>query len=175
MSHEDFMNERLIRGKAWKFGHNVDTDIIIPARYLVTSDPETLATHCMEGGYPGFKEEIEAGDIILAGENFGCGSSREHAPVSISAAGISCVVATSFARIFYRNAINIGLPVFEAPGIWERTEQGDELVLDPAEGRVVNGTKDLSFPISAYPEFIREIIEAGGLIQWVRSRPGKSD
>lgn len=164
------MSERTLRGKVWKFGNNIDTDIIIPARYLNTSDPAALSVHCMEGEFPGFDKAVAAGDIILAGENFGCGSSREHAPVSIKAAGISCVVASSFARIFFRNAINIGLPVFDARDVWDKTNQGDELEVDPVQGCIKNMTSGAEFEASALPEFIREIIEAGGLIRWVRSR-----
>jgi 3-isopropylmalate dehydratase small subunit len=164
------MSDQVFQGKVWKFGHNIDTDIIIPARYLNTSDPAILAQHCMEGGFPGFDKAVSPGDIILAGENFGCGSSREHAPVCIKAAGISCVAAASFARIFYRNAINIGLPVIEAPGISEETEQGDELKIIPAEGRVMNLTKGREYVSAGLPDFIRELIGAGGLIPWVRSR-----
>ena len=167
------MNERTLRGRVWKFGHNVDTDIIIPARYLNTSDPASLAVHCMEGEFPGFNNAISPGDIILAGENFGCGSSREHAPVCIKAAGVSCVVASSFARIFFRNAINIGLPVFEAQDVWERTKQGDEFEINPVEGRIRNITMGSEFNATVLPDFIREVIDAGGLIQWVGSRIAK--
>jgi 3-isopropylmalate/(R)-2-methylmalate dehydratase small subunit len=163
------MSEKKFSGKVWKFGNNIDTDIIIPARYLVTSDPALLAEHCMDGEFPNFMKAISPGDIILAGDNFGCGSSREHAPICIKAAGISCVVATSFARIFFRNAINIGLPVFEAPGVWNETEQGDEIEINPAQGRIRNITKGSDYPAAVLPDFIREIIDAGGLISWVRS------
>lgn len=166
------MGEKIIRGRAWKFGHNIDTDVIIPARYLNTSNPETLSLHCMEGAAPNFRSAISPGDIILAGENFGCGSSREHAPVCIKAAGISCVVGSSFARIFFRNSINIGLPVFEAKGIWAESDQGDELEVRPVEGRVRNVTKGKEYSVASYPEFIQEIIESGGLIPWVRARIG---
>jgi len=164
------MSERIFRGKVWKFGHNIDTDIIIPARYLNTSDPEVLAGHCMEGEFPGFNKAVAPGDIILAGDNFGCGSSREHAPICIKAAGISCVVASSFARIYFRNSINIGLPLFEAHGIWEETEQGDELEIDPAAGRIKNITKGTEYKVAVLPDFIQEIIDNGGLIPWVRKR-----
>jgi 3-isopropylmalate/(R)-2-methylmalate dehydratase small subunit len=163
---------KTISGKVWKFGHNIDTDIIIPARYLNTSDPAVLARHCMEGEVENFTEKISAGDVILAGENFGCGSSREHAPVCIKAAGVSCVVASSFARIFFRNAVNIGLPVFEVKGIWEGSEQGDALEIAPDEGEIKNITRGSEYRIAAYPEFIRNIIESGGLIPWVRARLG---
>ncbi len=164
------MSEQIFQGKAWKFGHNIDTDIIIPARYLNTSDPELLAQHCMEGEFPGFNKAISAGDILIAGENFGCGSSREHAPVCIKAAGISCVVASSFARIFYRNAINIGLPLVEVAGVWEDAEQGNEIRVSAADGKIENLTKGKSYTAAGLPEFIRELIGAGGLIPWVRSR-----
>src|SRR5512137_1818776 len=112
------------RGKVWKFGHNIDTDAIIPARYLVSSDPDSLAAHCMEDADPEFVKKISVGDIIVAGENFGCGSSREHAPIAIKAAGISCVIARSFARIFFRNAFNIGLPIFESKDLWNKVSDG---------------------------------------------------
>ncbi|MFA6448389.1 MAG: 3-isopropylmalate dehydratase small subunit [bacterium] len=164
------MSERIFKGKGWKFGHNIDTDIIIPARYLNTSDPAILAQHCMEGEFPDFMKAVAPGDIIVAGDNFGCGSSREHAPVCIKAAGISCVVATSFARIFFRNAINIGLPVFEAPGVWDATEQGDALEINVAAGNITNVTKGAVYPSAALPDFIQEIIDAGGLIPWVRAK-----
>ncbi len=160
------------KGKVWKFGHNIDTDIIIPAMYLNTTDPDKLADHCMEGEFPGFRKAVTPGDILLAGENFGCGSSREHAPVCIRAAGISCVVATSFARIFFRNAINIGLPVIEAADVWEQAEQGDVLEANPNGGILRNITKNREYKTAAYPEFVREIISSGGLIEWVKAREG---
>lgn len=159
------------RGRAWTFGENIDTDVIIPARYLVTSDPAVLALHAMEGATPGFQSKISAGDIIVAGENFGCGSSREHAPVCIKAAGISCVLAESFARIFYRNAINIGLPVFEIEGIGKNCSDGDVLEIDHAARQVRNITRSRTFDFTPYPPFLQEIISAGGLVEWVRRLP----
>lgn len=167
------MSENVFKGKVWKFGDNIDTDIIIPARYLVTSDPDYLADHCMEGAFPEFRKAVSQGDILLGGENFGCGSSREHAPVSIKAAGISCVVASSFARIFFRNSINIGLPVFEVSGLWAETSQGDELEVDAVAGTVKNVTMSKEYPASTYPDFIREIIDAGGLIEWLKKDQSK--
>jgi len=162
--------QQKFRGKIWKFGHNIDTDLIIPARYLNTFNPEELAQHCMEDADPEFAGKISPGDIILAGENFGCGSSREHAPVSIRAAGVSCVVASSFARIFFRNAINIGLPVLDARGVWEESETGDEMEIAPEEGTINNLSRGKVFKAAPFPEFIKEIIDAGGLIPWVGKR-----
>lgn len=157
----------IIKGKVWTFGDNIDTDLIIPARYLNTFDPKELAAHCMEDADPDFVNKISAGDIILAGENFGCGSSREHAPISIKAAGISCVVASSFARIFFRNAINIGLPVLEVQGLYGDSETGDIIELAPDTGEVKNLTKGRTYNAAAFPPFIKEIINAGGLIPWI--------
>ena len=122
------------RGKVWKFGDNIDTDAIIPARYLNTSDPQILAAHCMEDADPDFVRKISPGDIIVAGSNFGCGSSREHAPIAIKAAGLSCVIARSFARIFYRNSFNMGLPIFESARLWDMVADGDEIDVDGDEG-----------------------------------------
>ena len=164
--------DRLIKGKAWTFDDNIDTDVIIPARYLVTSDPAELALHCMEGARKGFHKLITQGDIIVAGENFGCGSSREHAPVCIKAAGISCVLAESFARIFFRNAVNIGLPVFEIKGIRKNCKDGDALEVDYAASAVRNTAGGKSLDFVAYPPFLQEIIDAGGLVEWVKRRCG---
>ena len=158
------------KGKAWVFGDHVDTDVIIPARYLVTSDPDKLAFHCMEGATPGFIDRIAPGDILVAGENFGCGSSREHAPVCIKAAGLSCVIADSYARIFFRNAVNIGLPVFEVPGIGKNCADGDVIEILPERRLVRNVTSGKEFKYEPYPEFLQELVAAGGLINWVRSR-----
>ena len=159
-----------VNGKAWVFGDNIDTDVIIPARYLVTSDPAALALHCMEGATPNFIEKITSGDIIVAGENFGCGSSREHAPVCIKAAGISCVLADSFARIFFRNAVNIGLPVFEIKGIGAACSDGEEIEIDPEARQVRNISSGKSFEFMPYPPFLQDIIDAGGLVEWVKKR-----
>ena len=161
-----------MRGIAWVFGDNVNTDEIIPARYLNTSDPKELALHCMEDSDPGFVKSVSPGDIIVAGKNFGCGSSREHAPVSIKAAGISCVLAHSFARIFFRNAINIGLPIVELKEISKYVRTGDKIEIDIDAGIVRNGTTDREFPFNPFPEFMQEIIEKGGLLPWIKARLG---
>jgi 3-isopropylmalate dehydratase small subunit len=158
------------RGKVWKFGDDIDTDVIIPARYLNSSDPAYLGQHCMEAISPDFAKRVAKGDIIVAGKNFGCGSSREHAPVAIKAAGISCVVAKSFARIFFRNAINTGLPLFEAPEVIELVEEGDEIEIDADSGRIV--LKEKEFRIPEYPEFLQKIITAGGLMNYIRTNRG---
>ncbi len=153
------------KGKIWKFGDNIDTDAIIPARYLTTSDPDILAKHCMEDADPEFVNHIHIGDIIVAGENFGCGSSREHAPIAIKAAGISCVVAKSYARIFYRNAFNMGLPIFESADLWEKMSDGQEIEVDGDKGviMIINSAfKPIS--IQPIPPFMQELIEDGGLM-----------
>ncbi len=159
-----------IRGKVWKFGDHIDTDVIIPARYLNTSDPYELAKHCMEDADPEFASKVKEGDIIVAGENFGCGSSREHAPIAIKYAGISCVVAKSFARIFFRNALNTGLPIVECPEAVENTEEGDELLIDLEEGKIVNITKNLTFNITPMPKFMMDLIKSGGLISYIKEQ-----
>ena len=157
-----------IKGNAWVFGDHVDTDVIIPATYLVTSDPVALARHCMEGAMPDFIDKVSPGDIIVAGDNFGCGSSREHAPIAIKGAGIFCVLADSFARIFFRNSVNIGLPVYEVPGIGKGVSNGDHLEILPDQRKVLNITTGREFDYEPYPEFLMDIIDAGGLIPWVR-------
>lgn len=158
------------KGKVFKYGANVDTDVIIPARYLNTSDPKELAKHCMEDIDATFVDRVQGGDIIVAGPNFGCGSSREHAPVAIKASGISCVIAPSFARIFYRNAINMGLPIMESKEASERIGNGDEVEVDFDTGEI----KDLStgevFTAKPFPEFIRKIIEADGLVGYIAEK-----
>ncbi|AEC52257.1 3-isopropylmalate dehydratase small subunit [Pyrococcus sp. NA2] len=159
-----------VRGRAWKYGDNIDTDVIIPARYLNTSDPRELAKHVLEDLDPEFRKKMKPGDIIVAGENFGCGSSREHAPLAIKAAGVSCVIAKSFARIFYRNAINIGLPILESPEAVERIETGDELLVDFSNGIIENLTKGEVYRANPFPPFIMSIIKAGGLIEWAKRR-----
>jgi 3-isopropylmalate/(R)-2-methylmalate dehydratase small subunit len=159
-----------LKGKAWKFGNNIDTDVIIPARYLNTSDPSELGKHCMEDADPKFVEKVSPGDIVVGGENFGCGSSREHAPIAIKAAGVSSVVAASFARIFYRNAINIGLPIFESPEAAKAIEEGDQIEIDSANGIIKNITKGEEYKASPFPEFMQEIMSAGGLISYVKGR-----
>ncbi len=160
----------IYRGKAWKFGADVDTDAIIPARYLNTSDPAELAKHCMEDADPEFPAKVQPGDIIVAGKNFGCGSSREHAPIAIKAAGVSCVIAKSFARIFYRNAFNIGLPIFESPEAAEGIREGDEVAVDAGRGVIQNLTRGEEYRATPVPEFMQQIIAAGGLINYVARR-----
>ncbi|MEW5945939.1 MAG: 3-isopropylmalate dehydratase small subunit [bacterium] len=167
------MGDETIRGRVWKFGDHVDTDLIIPATYLDTTDPERLGRHAMEGADPQFAANVRRGDVIVAGANFGCGSSREHAPLALSGAGVACVAAESFARIFFRNAINLGLPVFEAPGIHGAASQGDVLEIDPARREIRNVTTGAAVPFSPYPGFIQSIIAAGGLIPLVRLRLGE--
>ncbi len=159
-----------LRGKVWKFGADVDTDAIIPARYLNTSEPAELAKHCMEDADPEFPTKMQPGDIIVAGKNFGCGSSREHAPIAIKAAGVSCVIAKSYARIFYRNAFNIGLPIFECSEAAVAIEEGDEVAVDAAQGIVKNLTKNETYQATSVPEFMQQIIDAGGLIDYVSKR-----
>lgn len=161
------------RGRAWKYGDHVDTDVIIPARYLNTSDPKELAEHVLEDLDPEFRRKMRPGDIIVAGENFGSGSSREHAPLAIKASGVSCVIAKSFARIFYRNAINIGLPILEAPEAVERIETGDELEVDFVSGEIRNLTKGETYRANPFPDFVMEIIRAGGLIEYTKRRLAK--
>ena len=159
-----------LKGKVHKFGADVNTDSIIPARYLNVSAPEELAKHCMEGIDPEFLAKVEPGDIIMATTNFGCGSSREHAPLAIKACGISCVIAQSFARIFFRNAINIGLPLLECVEAVKETETGDILEVDLASGEINNISKHKKFIANPYPEFMVGIINAGGLIEYTKCR-----
>jgi len=157
-------------GRTWKFGNDVDTDAIIPARYLNTSDPDELAEHCMEDADPEFPDKVKSGDIIVAGKNFGCGSSREHAPIAIKAAGVSCVIAKSFARIFYRNSINIGLPIFESAEAAEKIGEGDVVKVDAAAGTITNVTRGEVYDAVPFPEFMQRIINAGGLMPYVAER-----
>ena len=157
----------IIQGKCHTFGNDIDTDVIIPARYLNTSVPQELARHCMEDLDPGFAGRVQQGDIIAAGKNFGCGSSREHAPLAIKAAGVRAVIAASFARIFYRNAINIGLPIFESAAAAAGIQAGDEVKIDAEQGVIVNLTRGESYEVTPLPPFIQEIIAAGGLMPWV--------
>lgn len=166
-----------VEGLVIKYGDNVDTDVIIPARYLGTSDPRELAAHCMEDIDPGFVGRVRAGDIMVAGRNFGCGSSREHAPIAIKASGISLVVAVSFARIFYRNAINIGLPIVECPAAAEEAGDGDILSMDFDSGIITNITQNKVYQASPFPPFIQSIISSGGLIPAAQSGAfgGKTD
>ncbi len=159
-----------ITGQVWKYGDNVDTDAIIPARYLNTSSEAELASHCMEDIDRSFATKVKPGDIIMAGKNFGCGSSREHAPLAIKASGASCVVAETFARIFFRNAINIGLPILECPEAARETKAGQTLAIDLAEGRIRNLDTGREYQASAYPPFMLELIEAGGLVEYTRRK-----
>ena len=158
------------KGHVFKYGDNVDTDVIIPARYLNSSDPKELALHCMEDIDKDFVKNVHVGDIIVANKNFGCGSSREHAPISIKAAGVSCVIAETFARIFYRNAINIGLPIIECKEASENIEAGDEVEIDFDSGVIVNKTKNQSYQGQAFPEFMQKIIKAEGLINYINQK-----
>lgn len=158
----------ILEGKVWKYGDNVDTDVIIPARYLNTADPKELAEHCMEDIDTDFVRKVEAGDIMVAERNFGCGSSREHAPVAIKASGITCVIADSFARIFYRNAINIGLPLLEIGEQVKKINKGDRLKIDLAAGTIENVTTKETFKAEPLPGFIQEIAQAGGLINYLK-------
>jgi 3-isopropylmalate/(R)-2-methylmalate dehydratase small subunit len=157
-------------GTVWKYGDNIDTDVIIPARYLNVSTPEELARHCMEDLDASFVGAVQPGDVIVAGENFGCGSSREHAPLALKGAGVSCVVARSFARIFYRNAINVGLPILECPPAVEDAETGHQLAIDLEGGQVHNLTTGQSYQAEPYPPFMMEIINSGGLVPYTRQR-----
>ncbi len=157
-------------GTVFKYGDNVDTDVIIPARYLNSSDPKELAAHCMEDIDKEFIHQVKAGDLIVADKNFGCGSSREHAPIAIKAAGVSCVIAETFARIFYRNAINIGLPIIECPEAAKGIENGDEVEVDFDSGVITDKTKGTKFQGQAFPEFMQKIIKAEGLINYINQK-----
>jgi len=165
----------IIKGKAWKYGDNVDTDAIIPARYLNVSTPEELARHCMEDIDTSFAGAVQPGDIVVGGENFGCGSSREHAPLALKGAGVSCVVAKSFARIFYRNAINIGLPILECRQAVEETERKDELTVNLKTGAITNGHTGRTYQTTPLPDFIMQIVDAGGLVPYTRRKLGRLD
>ena len=158
------------KGTVFKYGDNVDTDVIIPARYLNSSDPAELATHCMEDIDKDFVNKVKKGDIIVADKNFGCGSSREHAPIAIKAAGVSCVIAETFARIFYRNAINIGLPIIECPEASKGIEAGDEVEVNFDTGVITNLTKNIQFKGQAFPEFMQKIIACEGLVNYINQK-----
>ena len=158
------------RGQVFKYGDNVDTDLIIPARYLSTSDPDELKKYCMEPIDKDFAKQVKEGDVIVGGKNFGCGSSREHAPIAIKGSGISCVIAENFARIFYRNSFNIGLPIIESKEASEKIQTGDEVEIDFSEGKIKNITKNEKYKIEPYPEFIQGIIKNNGLINYVKER-----
>jgi 3-isopropylmalate/(R)-2-methylmalate dehydratase small subunit len=159
-----------MQGRAWKFGDDVDTDAIIPARYLNTSDPKILAAHCMEDADAEFSKKVNKGDIIVAGKNFGCGSSREHAPIAIKNAGVSCVIAQSFARIFYRNAFNMGLPILECPEAAAAVETGDELEVDLDKGLIVNQSRGKTYQAQPVPPFMQKLLQAGGLMPYVQEQ-----
>ncbi len=158
------------QGSVFRYGNDVDTDVIIPARYLNTTSETELASHCMEDIDKNFVNDVKPGDIIVADDNFGCGSSREHAPIAIKASGISCVIANSFARIFYRNAINIGLPILECPEAVKVIEKGDEVEVDFDSGLIHDITKNQSFQGQSFPPFMQELISAGGLVNYINNR-----
>ena len=158
----------IIKGKIHKFGNDVNTDEIIPARYLNTSDAKELASHVMEDADPQFPGKVRPGDIIAAGKNFGCGSSREHAPLAIKAAGVACVISESFARIFYRNAFNIGLTIVECPAAAAEMEAGHQLQIDTAAGRITNATLNRTYAAKPIPPFMQKLIAAGGLMEYVK-------
>ena len=164
--------ETTLKGKAWVYGDNVDTDVIIPARYLVTSDERSLAAHCMEDIDASYAGGVLKGDMIVAGNNFGCGSSREHAPIAIKGSGASCVIAKSFARIFYRNAINIGLPILECTETGRITKD-DIIEVDLAKGTITNRTKGETYNAKPFPDFLQNLIGLGGLVPYVRARLSK--
>lgn len=157
-------------GSVFKYGDNVDTDVIIPARYLNSSDPKELATHCMEDIDKDFVKNVHVGDIIVANKNFGCGSSREHAPISIKASGVSCVIAETFARIFYRNAINIGLPIIECPQAAKEIQAGDEVEVDFDSGIITDVTTEKKFQGQAFPPFMQKIIDCEGLVNYINQK-----
>ncbi|MCT4594632.1 MAG: 3-isopropylmalate dehydratase small subunit [Anaeromicrobium sp.] len=163
------------RGRVFKYGSNIDTDVIIPARYLNTSHPMELAKHCMEDIDKDFSSKVQRGDFIVANKNFGCGSSREHAPIAIKSCGVTCVIATSFARIFYRNSFNIGLPILECDEAFEKIDEGDTIEVDFQEGIIFNVTKEESYKGQVYPEFIKKIIKQGGLVEYVKSKRQKGE
>ncbi|SHN60201.1 3-isopropylmalate dehydratase small subunit [Desulfovibrio litoralis] len=165
--------KKQLNGKAWVYGDNIDTDVIIPARYLTTIDPIELAKHCMEDIDKSFATDVKAGDVMVAGKNFGCGSSREHAPIAIVGANISCVIAASFARIFYRNAVNVGLPILECPEAIKDIQKGDEISVDVDKGIITNKRTGKNYTAKAFPPFLQELISLGGLVPYVKARLGK--
>ena len=160
--------KKLLNGKAWVYGDNVDTDVIIPARHLSTIIPEELAKYCMEDIDKSFAKEVQAGDIMVAGQNFGCGSSREHAPIAIVGAKIDCVIAASFARIFYRNAVNVGLPILECPEAVKEIKKGDEIAVDIDTGIITNKSSGKSYQAQPFPPFLQDLISSGGLVPYVQ-------
>ena len=159
-----------LEGKVWRYGDNIDTDVIIPARYLNSFDPEELASHCMVDIDESFAANVKAGDIMVGGKNFGCGSSREHAPISIKASGVSCVIAETFARIFYRNAINIGLPIIECPQAAKEIQAGDEVEVDFDSGIITDVTTGKKFQGQAFPPFMQKIIDCEGLVNYINQK-----
>jgi len=163
----------ILTGRAWKFGNDIDTDAIIPGRYLVMNDPAQLAEHIFEGVRPEFAGQVQPGDIVVAGSNFGCGSSREHAPLAITGAGVEAVIARSFARIFFRNAINIGLPLLVCSEV-DRIDDNDQLKLDLVQGIIYNLSKDETYRTTPLPDFLREIVEAGGLVEYTKRQVGRA-
>jgi 3-isopropylmalate/(R)-2-methylmalate dehydratase small subunit len=164
-----------LKGQVWKFGANVDTDVIIPVRYLTSFDPAELGKHCLEGIEAEFAKKVRPGDIIVAAENFGCGSSREHAPVAIKGAGVGCVIAATFARIFFRNALNIGLPIVESAEAAQRIEAGDTVEIDVTSGRIINHTKMETYQAEPFPPFVQELVAVGGLVPYVARRLKERD
>ncbi|MDD5085591.1 MAG: 3-isopropylmalate dehydratase small subunit [Candidatus Omnitrophica bacterium] len=160
----------MIKGRVWKFGDDINTDLIIPARYLNMHTPEELAQHCMEDADPGFAKNVRPGDIIVAGKNFGCGSSREHAPISIKGAGVALVIAASFARIFFRNSLNMGLPLLECDKAVEDLRTGDEIEADLERGSIIDKKTGKVYHTQPYPDFMKELIGAGGLMNWIKVR-----
>ena len=160
----------MFKGKVWKYGDNIDTDVIIPARYLNNPDHKALASHCMEDIDKNFASAVQQGDIMVGGWNFGCGSSREHAPISIQASGVAVVIAASFARIFYRNAINIGFPILECPEAAAEINKGDEIVVDLESGKIENKTSGKTYQAAPQPAFIGSMIEAGGLLKYLKGK-----
>ena len=158
-----------MKGTAWKFGNDIDTDIIVPGRYLIYTDEETLAKHCMEGLDPDFDRKCKKGDFIVAGSNFGCGSSREHAPIALKGAGVAAVIAESFARIFYRNATNVGVPLLEAPGISKIIEDGEEITVDMQNATITSQNGE-TVTFKKLPPFMLEILNQGGLIEYLKNK-----
>lgn len=163
----------MIRGKVHKYGSNVDTDVIIPARYLNTTDPKELASHCMEDIDTEFVKKVQPGDVMVADDNFGCGSSREHAPIAIKASGIACVIANTYARIFFRNALNTGLPILECPEAVAGISDGDIVEVDLEAGKITNVTTGKSYQANPFPPFMRQLIEVGGLVNYAKAKVGK--
>ena len=175
MTQQPSLPKSRIQGRAWKFGKNIDTDAIIPARRCNTADPKELALYCMEDADPEFISKMSPSDLIVAGSNFGCGSSREVAPVAIKAAGVSAVIAASFARIFFRNAINIGLPIFESEQAASAVQEGDEIYVDPSTGIIHNLTRVEQYQTEPFPDFLQLIIDKGGLLPYVEAKLAKGN